>query len=80
MRTICEGLNAEPFNRNLTMVKLDTQTPEKLLQTLSDVIGWIQGLPEEIDIRSEMPEETVIRLMNALRVLKYQPPRDIDQM
>uniref|UniRef100_A0A915D572 IFT81 calponin homology domain-containing protein n=1 Tax=Ditylenchus dipsaci TaxID=166011 RepID=A0A915D572_9BILA len=43
MRTIVEGLNAEPFNRQLTMVKFDSRGGEKLLQTLSDVLGWIQG-------------------------------------
>lgn len=80
LRTICEGLNAEPFLRNLTLVKLDFQTPDKLLQTLSDVICWVLGSPEMLDIRSENPDETAIRILNALRMLRYPPPRDIDQM
>lgn len=80
LRTIVDGLNAEPFHQNLTLVKLDSITPEKLLQTLSNVIGWIQGIQEEIDIRSETPDETAMRILNSLRILKYPPPKDMYQM
>lgn len=80
LRTICEGLNNEPFSRNLTLVKLDIQTPDKLLQTLSDVICCILGLPEMVDIRSENPDETAFRILNALKIFRYPPPRDFDKM
>lgn len=80
LRTIVDGLNQEPFNRNFTIVTFDSMTPDKLLQTFSDVLGWIQGLPHEIDIRAETPDETAMRILNALRILKYPPPRDLDQM
>uniref|UniRef100_A0A183C809 G protein gamma domain-containing protein n=1 Tax=Globodera pallida TaxID=36090 RepID=A0A183C809_GLOPA len=82
LRVIVDGLNSPPFNRNLTMVKLDSMSANALLQTLSDVIGWVEGQTEAnfVDIRSEAPDETMTRLLSALRVLKYPPPRDIDQI
>jgi hypothetical protein len=62
LRVIIDGLNSPPFNRGLTLVKLDGMSPEKLLQTLSDVLSWIEGQnPSEfIDIRSEAPDETAV--------------------
>ncbi|KAI1716579.1 intraflagellar transport protein 81 like protein [Ditylenchus destructor] len=94
LRTILDGLNNAPFNRNLSLVKLDSMGGEVLLQTLSDVIGWIFQSPTQrstqsqidgltsfsIDIRSETPDETALRIMNALRILRYPPPRDMDQI
>lgn len=63
---------------------------EALLQTISDVIAWIFHAPLQsdatlpasfsVDIRAEMPDETAMRIMNALRILRYPPPRDMDQM
>jgi len=80
LRTVLDGLNSPPFNQNLTLVKLDSITPERLLQTTSDVLGWIQGIQEQINVREESADETAIRLLNALRILKYPPPRDIERM
>ncbi|KAI1724183.1 intraflagellar transport protein 81 like protein [Ditylenchus destructor] len=94
LRTILDGLNAAPFSRNLSLVKLDSMAGEVLLQTLSDVIGWIFQSPMQrstqsqtdglagfsIDIRAESPDETALRVMNALRILRYPPPRDMDHM
>lgn len=82
LRTIIDGLNLPPFNRGLTLVKIDSMSAEKLLQTLSDVLSWVEGQnPKEfIDIRSEAPDETAMRILSALRILKYPPPRDIDQI
>nr|CAD2129001.1 unnamed protein product [Meloidogyne enterolobii] len=83
LRVIIDGLNAPPFDRNLTLVKLDSMSNEKLLQTLSDVLSWIEGLvpiSEFIDIRSESADETAMRILATLRILKYPPPRDIDEI
>lgn len=59
MRTIVDGLNSTPFNRGLSLVKLDSMSPEKLLQTLSDVLSWIeeQAPNDFVDIRAEAPDE-----------------------
>jgi hypothetical protein len=64
LRIIVDGLNLPPFNRALTLAKFDAISAEKLLQTLSDVLSWIEGqLPSEfIDIRSEAPDETAMRI------------------
>lgn len=80
LRKIIDGFNSAPFNQNLSLIKFDSQSPEKLLQSLSDVICWIQGVNPFINLRIESPDETAIRIMNALRIFKYPPPRDIDQM
>ena len=66
LRTIIDGLNLPPFNRGLTLVKIDAMSAEKLLQTLSDVLSWVEGQnPKEfIDIRSEAPDETAVCLTN----------------
>ncbi|KAF7640055.1 t-SNARE coiled-coil homology domain-containing protein [Meloidogyne graminicola] len=83
LRVIIDGLNAPPFDRGLTLVKLDSMSNEKLLQTLSDVLSWIEGLipiSGFIDIRSESADETAMRILAILRILKYPPPRDIDEI
>uniref|UniRef100_A0AC35GLE4 IFT81 calponin homology domain-containing protein n=1 Tax=Panagrolaimus sp. PS1159 TaxID=55785 RepID=A0AC35GLE4_9BILA len=79
LRTIVDGLNSAPFNRNFSLVTFDSLQSDKLLQTLSDVLCWIQAIPE-VDIRSETPDETAMRILNALRILKYPPPRDMDHI
>uniref|UniRef100_A0AC34Q2R0 IFT81 calponin homology domain-containing protein n=1 Tax=Panagrolaimus sp. JU765 TaxID=591449 RepID=A0AC34Q2R0_9BILA len=79
LKTIVDGLNGSPFNRHYSLVTFDSLPKEKLLQTLSDVLCWIEGMPD-IDIRSESPDETAMRIMQALRILKYPPPRDIDHV
>lgn len=80
LQTIIDGLNSAPFNQNLSLIIFDSQSPQKLLQNLSDVICWVQSVNPFIDLRIESPDETALRVMNALRIFKYPPPRDIDQM
>ena len=56
---------------------------DKLLQTLSDVLCWILGnqkVEDFIDIRSEAPDETTARILSALRILRYTPPNNIEEM
>ena len=79
LRTIVDGLNGPPFNRGLSLVTFDSMPNDKLLQTLSDVFCWIEGM-QEIDIRGESPDETTMRIMAALKILKYPPPRDMDHL
>ncbi|KAI6173341.1 IFT81-CH domain-containing protein [Aphelenchoides besseyi] len=79
LRTIVDGLNSPPFNLNITIITFDSMNADKLLQVLSDALCWIQGT-DKIDIRSETPDETAMRVLNTLRILKYPPPRGIDQI
>lgn len=46
-----------------------------LLQLLSDVLTGIEE-SETINIKNEEPEETTVRLLTMLRVLKYDPGSD----
>uniref|UniRef100_A0A9J2Q4D3 Intraflagellar transport protein 81 homolog n=1 Tax=Ascaris lumbricoides TaxID=6252 RepID=A0A9J2Q4D3_ASCLU len=79
LRTIVNGLNAEPFNMNLNLISFDSMSSNRLIQVLSDVLQWIDGA-ELIDIREEAPDETALRIFNSLRILKYRPPNDIEQL
>ncbi|VDO32613.1 unnamed protein product [Onchocerca flexuosa] len=79
LRTIVDGLNDEPFKMNLNLISLDTVSNEQLLQILSDVLLWIEEL-NTIDIREEEADVTALRIFNSLRVLKYQPPADIEKL
>ncbi|KHN72838.1 Intraflagellar transport protein 81 -like protein [Toxocara canis] len=79
LKTIVDGLNAEPFNMNLNLISFDSMSSGRLIQVLSDVIGWIEN-DETIDIREEAPDQTALRIFNSLRILKYRPPNDIEQL
>lgn len=59
LRTIVDHLNEPPFKKNFSLVTFDAVTPDKLLQITSDILCWIQGM-QEIDIRSETPDETAM--------------------
>lgn len=79
LKTIVNGLNGEPFNMNLNLISYDSINSTRLIQILSDVIQWING-DQSIDIREEAPDETALRIFNSLRILKYRPPNDIEQL
>uniref|UniRef100_A0A914ZDU7 Intraflagellar transport protein 81 homolog n=1 Tax=Parascaris univalens TaxID=6257 RepID=A0A914ZDU7_PARUN len=79
LRTIVNGLNNEPFNMNLNLISFDSISSIRLIQLLSDVLQWINDA-ESIDIRDEAPDETALRIFHLLRLLKYRPPNDIDQL
>ncbi|VBB27566.1 unnamed protein product, partial [Acanthocheilonema viteae] len=78
LQTIIDGLNDEPFKMNLNLISFNTISNEQLLQILSDVLLWIEGL-DTIDIREEGVDVTAIRIFNSLCVLKYRPPNDIEK-
>lgn len=75
LKEIADGLNGPPFQLGLSVFQLDALGPGRLLQVLSDVLCWIQGV-ESVDIRSEAPDETTMRVLMALRVLRFPPPRE----
>ncbi|KAL3990820.1 hypothetical protein ACH3XW_33355 [Acanthocheilonema viteae] len=79
LQTIIDGLNDEPFKMNLNLISFNTISNEQLLQILSDVLLWIEGL-DTIDIREEGVDVTAIRIFNSLCVLKYRPPNDIEKL
>ena len=75
LRYIVERLNKEPYNKRLTVIMFDQLDSFSLLQVLNDVLAQIS--PEhKVDLREEPPEQTAIRILTFLRVLKYKARAD----
>ncbi|XP_030901392.1 intraflagellar transport protein 81 homolog [Melopsittacus undulatus] len=70
---IVEKLNQEPFRKNYNLITFDSLGSTQLLQLLSDVLGEIDP-KHAVDIREELPEQTVKRMLTLLGILKYKPP------
>ncbi|CAJ0560384.1 unnamed protein product, partial [Mesorhabditis spiculigera] len=79
LKLIIDSLNQEPFNLNTTLIAFDNFSDNRLLQVLSDVICWITG-NDNIDVRDESPDATALRLFNSLKLLRFRPPTDIEQL
>lgn len=76
IRFIIEKLNEPPFNKRYNLVSFDALESFNLLQLLNDVLAEIS--PEhKIDLRQEQPEQTAVRILTLLRVLKYKPKSDM---
>lgn len=75
VKFIVQELNKEPFKKNLNLISFDSLEPLSLLQILSDVLGEIDS-KHKLDIRQESPDQTAIRIVNTLKILKYRPPAD----
>ncbi|KAK2837703.1 hypothetical protein Q5P01_014915 [Channa striata] len=73
LKFIVEQLNKDPFRKNFNLITFDSLEPMQLLQILNDVLGEIDP-KQNIDIREEMPEQTVKRMCALLGLLKYKPP------
>ncbi|KAK6099451.1 hypothetical protein MT418_000866 [Batrachochytrium dendrobatidis] len=78
LKLLAERLSAPPFSKTWTVIQLhDTITPIQLLQCISDVVSNIdqanlQSPHRNVDIRNELPEDTVARLSDFLRMLKFK--------
>eukprot|EP01138_Halocafeteria_seosinensis_P008786 gb/GECG01008980.1/.p1 GENE.gb/GECG01008980.1/~~gb/GECG01008980.1/.p1 ORF type:complete len:686 (+),score=158.53 gb/GECG01008980.1/:1-2058(+) len=77
---IVEKLNEPPFERNLSLVSFDEHSPTELVQLLNDVLAELDS-SHRIDVRDEgSPEATGERMLQFLRVLRYQiPSTNVDQ-
>ncbi|KAK9510580.1 hypothetical protein O3M35_005327 [Rhynocoris fuscipes] len=75
IKFIISELNKEPFKKNFNLITFDSLSPEDLLQILSDVLAELDS-SNKVDIKTEEPEETTVRLLTMLRVLKYDPGTD----
>lgn len=42
------------------------------------MFSWVSDT-DRIDIKREAAEETAIRILNMLRILRYRPPQDQDE-
>nr|CDJ90532.1 uncharacterized protein LOC101165245 [Haemonchus contortus] len=79
LKFIVESLNSPPFECNTSLIAFDTWPPNVLLQQLSDVISWITQTAN-IDISKETPDETALRILYNLKILRFKPPSDIEQL
>ncbi|XP_006797568.1 intraflagellar transport protein 81 homolog [Neolamprologus brichardi] len=79
LKFIVEQLNREPFKKNLNLITFDSLEPMQLLQILNDVLAEIDP-KQAIDIREEMPEQTVKRICALLGMLKYKPPGNLSDV
>ncbi|XP_070760629.1 intraflagellar transport protein 81 homolog [Enoplosus armatus] len=73
LKFIVEQLNKDPFKKNFNLITFDSLEPMQLLQILNDVLAEIDP-KQAIDIREEMPEQTIKRMCALLGMLKYKPP------
>ncbi|KAI8916880.1 hypothetical protein BC831DRAFT_485830 [Entophlyctis helioformis] len=85
LKLVVERLAAPPFSKTWSVIQLhDEVTPVQLLQCVSDIVSHIdQGNPlsphRNFDLRNELPEDTVARLSEFLRMLKLKEAvADID--
>ena len=72
VKFIVEKLNREPFKKNINFINFDNLQGNNLLQLLNDVFAEIDSR-QKMDIRDEGPDQTAIRMLNLLKVLKYKP-------
>ena len=78
LKFIVERLSAPPFSKTWSVIQLhDEIAPIQLLQTVSDIVASIdQSNPQSphrnVDLRNEQPEDTVARLSEFSRMLKFK--------
>ncbi|GFO11516.1 intraflagellar transport protein 81-like protein [Plakobranchus ocellatus] len=77
MKFIVQELNKEPFNKSYNLISFDSLEPLQLLQVLNDVLAIIDS-KQKVDIREEAADQTAVRLLQFLRVLKYKPPENVN--
>ncbi|ETN80181.1 hypothetical protein NECAME_09347, partial [Necator americanus] len=76
---IIQNLNSPPFNCNTSLIAFDLWSSTNLLQQLSDVISWITQT-KKVDVMRETAEETALRLLHKLKILKFEAPTDIGDL
>jgi hypothetical protein len=74
-QAIVSYLNAEPFNKGLTLVAFDKKIGIELVQVLQDVIQEISP-DQRVILRDETPEITGQRFFDFLWALKYKGDGD----
>lgn len=75
IKFVVEKLNKEPFKKSLTFIQFDSLNGNGLLQLLNEIFTELEP-KNKVNIRDEQAEQTAIRMLNFLRVLKYKPNDD----
>ncbi|XP_060928003.1 intraflagellar transport protein 81 homolog isoform X2 [Limanda limanda] len=73
LKFIVEQLNKEPFKKSFNLITFDCLEPMQLQQILNDVLAEIDP-KQSMDLREELPEQTVKRMCALLGMMKYRPP------
>lgn len=76
LKYIVNKLNGSPFNKNFNLISFDSLSPEQLIQILTDVLAEVDP-SNKVDIHEEDPEQTTVRILEMLRVLKFKPGPEI---
>ncbi|XP_021936046.1 intraflagellar transport protein 81 homolog [Zootermopsis nevadensis] len=76
LKYIVNELNRNPFNKNYNLISFDSLNSEQLLQVLNDVLAEVDPR-NKVDIRGEDPEQTTVRILEMLRVLKFKPGQEM---
>ena len=79
LKFIVSELQKPPYSRKYNLITFESMFCEQLLQVLNDVIADIDN-KHEMDIREEEAEQTVIRLLGMLRIMKYKPPEHLSEV
>ncbi|XP_056273998.1 intraflagellar transport protein 81 homolog isoform X1 [Pseudoliparis swirei] len=79
LKLIVEQLNKDPFKKMFNLITFDSLEPMQLLQILNDVLAEIDP-KQALDIREEMPEQTIKRMCALLGMLKYKPPGNLSDV
>lgn len=75
VKLIVDKLNKPPFDKNFTIISFDSLSSEELFQILSDVLQYISE-QDRIDLHAEDSEQTIVRILNTLLLLRYKPLQD----
>lgn len=79
LQIICDGLLRAPYHRNISLPQLQSQlTSLQLIQLIHRVLNEIdKENPQSmhrIELKAELPEETVERFMHALFIFAFKIP------
>ncbi len=72
LRFIVDTLNHPPFSKQLNLVTFDSLNSLSLQQVLNDVLAEISP-DHQMDLRQEPPEQTAVRILSLLHILRYKP-------
>ena len=75
LRFIVDTLNQPPFSKQYNLVTFDSLSSFSLLQVLNDVLTEISP-DHKMDLREEPPDQTAVRMLSLLHVLRYKPKTD----
>ncbi|CAG5095129.1 Oidioi.mRNA.OKI2018_I69.XSR.g14046.t1.cds [Oikopleura dioica] len=74
LQGITHVLAEEPFNKTISMVKLDTMSGEDYILLMNEVVHYLDSKqPSLVQCRTEPPEARVVRHLEFLKGIQYKP-------